>query len=454
MKAGSDFEQARDAALRWSTRPSLGSVMRERIFRSVTFAGAVAADDADNFAALDLEADVLERPEILLGMARHDGAAAQQIHRARRANPRAAAGHHVAQRHIALALRGVADHVFLAKAFGADDDIAAHERATIISDHVREGFFGTPEVEDAEPEEEHHDGKAHEEARHVELALPAEQAPAEAVDHSDDRIEAVPEAPFVRNDRTRKADRRDIKTELHDERDDVAEVTVFNVERGQQKRGSEARQDGEEHKGRQEYELPARAQAKPGQQQKQQHEINPEVDQRHDRGRGGNNDARKIDLADEVGVGDETIRGLAQNAGNEKPRQHPGENQDRIGHRAVARKLGELAENDREDRHGQSRPHNRPDDADHGLLVTHRDVAPREDGEEFAIGPDIAPVVAFRSARFENQHAGRSGSLLGLLGYIRQGRPRTGVEWSWWRTRMKLPPRHRPIGATSGNRPR
>ena len=93
----------------------------------MTFAGAVAADDADDLAALDLEADVLERPELLFGIARHDGAAAQQIRRRAR-EPPGPAGHHVAQRHIALALGGVADHVFLAKAFGADDDIAIHER--------------------------------------------------------------------------------------------------------------------------------------------------------------------------------------------------------------------------------------------------------------------------------------------------------------------------------------
>ena len=49
---------------RISARPLVGSVIRERILSSVRLARAVAADDADHLAALDLEGDVLERPKI------------------------------------------------------------------------------------------------------------------------------------------------------------------------------------------------------------------------------------------------------------------------------------------------------------------------------------------------------------------------------------------------------
>ena len=41
--------------------PSVGSVIRLRIFRSVRFAGAVAADDADDLAGLDRQ-DTLQAP--------------------------------------------------------------------------------------------------------------------------------------------------------------------------------------------------------------------------------------------------------------------------------------------------------------------------------------------------------------------------------------------------------
>ena len=50
--------------------PSVGSVMRDRIFSSVRLAGAVAADDADDLAAADLEADILERPDVRFGVSR------------------------------------------------------------------------------------------------------------------------------------------------------------------------------------------------------------------------------------------------------------------------------------------------------------------------------------------------------------------------------------------------
>ena len=39
--------------------------MRDRIFEQRALAGAVAADDADDLARLDLERDVLQRPEVL-----------------------------------------------------------------------------------------------------------------------------------------------------------------------------------------------------------------------------------------------------------------------------------------------------------------------------------------------------------------------------------------------------
>src|SRR5215472_6896721 len=64
VKAGADFEQARDAA---AERDPPGSRFGDTAqnFQKGALAGAVAADDAQNVALLDLEADILERPEFL-----------------------------------------------------------------------------------------------------------------------------------------------------------------------------------------------------------------------------------------------------------------------------------------------------------------------------------------------------------------------------------------------------
>ena len=64
MKAGTDLEQARDAsAQRHAPFRRLGDAAQDLEKRAL--AGAVAADDAEDFAPLDLEAHILQRPEFL-----------------------------------------------------------------------------------------------------------------------------------------------------------------------------------------------------------------------------------------------------------------------------------------------------------------------------------------------------------------------------------------------------
>ena len=126
------------------TRPLVGSVMRDRIFSRVDLAGAVAADDAEHLAALDLEAHVLERPELLRRSRRVRWPAAQHVGCLAQHASRGAVTSRSA---VSVALGLVADDVFLAEPLGADDDIAG------TSDQVRESALGAPEIGDAEPEE-------------------------------------------------------------------------------------------------------------------------------------------------------------------------------------------------------------------------------------------------------------------------------------------------------------
>ena len=78
MKPGADFEQARDpAAQRDPARGRLGDARQDLEQRR--FAGAVAADDAEDLALLHLEADILQRPEFLDLVALHDLPPARDI---------------------------------------------------------------------------------------------------------------------------------------------------------------------------------------------------------------------------------------------------------------------------------------------------------------------------------------------------------------------------------------
>jgi len=102
-------------------------------------------------------------------------------------------------------------------------------RRSIISDQIREGLFHLSELPDPKPQEEAGDGEAQRKARPIELALPAKKAPTEAVDNSDHRVERVDQPPLVWNYAGAETNRRYIEPELHDKRNDIAEIPVFDV---------------------------------------------------------------------------------------------------------------------------------------------------------------------------------------------------------------------------------
>src|SRR5438552_1038109 len=135
--------------------------------------------------------------------------------------------------------------------------------SSAILDQIGEAAFSAPEIGDAEPQEQGHDAEAEEEPGCVEPALAPQHAPSKAVDDADHRVEAVPEAPGFGHDGARKSDRRDVEPELDDERNDVAEIAVFDVERGDQESRTEARQHRQRYKGGQERDVPTRREAVP-----------------------------------------------------------------------------------------------------------------------------------------------------------------------------------------------
>src|SRR5262249_10217816 len=110
-------------------------------------------------------------------------------------------------------------------------------------------------------------------------ALAAQKAPAKAVDHPDDGVQTIPEAPGIWHHRAGEPHGRDVEPELDDERDDVAEVTVLDVEGGDEEGGAEAREHSERNEGRQQHDLPAGHNPVPSHDGEQGGKVDGEVDE-------------------------------------------------------------------------------------------------------------------------------------------------------------------------------
>ena len=117
MKPGADFEHAGDPADELDAS-LVGFGDAADHLEQRRFAGAVAADDADDFAALDLEGNVLERPKILGGRRRAARLAAKHVAKT--------VGDDVAQSDIAFAAL-MADAVFLTEIVHSDGDVGHAE---------------------------------------------------------------------------------------------------------------------------------------------------------------------------------------------------------------------------------------------------------------------------------------------------------------------------------------
>ena len=65
VEAGADLQQRPDPAAQRAPRPSVGGVIRERIFSRVLLPAPLWPITPEGLAALHLEVDVAERPELL-----------------------------------------------------------------------------------------------------------------------------------------------------------------------------------------------------------------------------------------------------------------------------------------------------------------------------------------------------------------------------------------------------
>src|SRR6266704_5101495 len=103
----------------------------------------------------------------------------------------------------------------------------------MVSDDISERAFGFAEVPDPSDKKNgdqttgEHDGKP------VQWHSAAEKGPTKTFDDADHRVQRIDQAPFCRYNRTAEADGRNVESKLDDERDDVPEVAVFDIQSAQ-----------------------------------------------------------------------------------------------------------------------------------------------------------------------------------------------------------------------------
>src|SRR3954469_2279955 len=148
MEASADFEQAGDAARdRHAALAWLGDA--RQYFQQCRFAGAVAADNAENLASPDLKADISQRPELLDRVARDDGTAVQHVGGPTQ-HPARAARQHVPESDIAFLVRRMPDLGLFAEPLGPDCRIV--RQLTPGSQQIGEAALGSTELRNPKPQ--------------------------------------------------------------------------------------------------------------------------------------------------------------------------------------------------------------------------------------------------------------------------------------------------------------
>ncbi len=282
----------------------------------------------------------------------------------------------------------------------------AREKAEL--DAVGNGGLHAIEEKEAAEEDESDDGGGSQKDEAGRLAA-AGDGPAETVNDAGHGVEAVKPAPAQRNKRRRIGDGRGEHPELHEEGNDVADVAIESVERGEPQSDAESGEDGEGQKSGEPKSGKSGADAVNGSENGEDHEADGEVHQAGKRGGNGKNEAREINFGDEGLAVHDDVGGHLQGVGEVGPGDESGEIKDGIGE-AVRGELGEAAEKEGEDEHVEDGLENDPKDADDGLFVADFDVAPDEEVEKLAVGPDFAEAKLEKAAgRLDANGGGGAG---------------------------------------------
>src|ERR1043166_3252754 len=204
-----------------------------------------------------------------------------------------------------------------------------------FSNHVGKRLFRSPKIVEAGAAEDGNDHEREQQADGPDFKMPVQQRPAKAIDNPDQRIERVKEAPFFGDDIGGESDGRNVESKLHDERDDVTKIAIFNLHRREPQSGAASRREGHEQKKRERENAPVGPKPVANKQDHEEHAGDKKIDQAGDDGTRGDDEAGKIDFGDQVGVSDQAVARFAQGVGEELPWQHGGEDENRIDRKSV-----------------------------------------------------------------------------------------------------------------------
>ncbi len=117
----------------------------------------------------------------------------------------------------------------------------------LSSDDIGEAALGTPKIPDACRHEKDHASDGNCQARPVNVVLATENAPAKAVDDTDDGIEGIEQLKSFGHDVAEESDGRDVKAELDNEGDNKPEIAIFHHQRGNPQSNPEGGGKGEQY---------------------------------------------------------------------------------------------------------------------------------------------------------------------------------------------------------------
>ena len=185
--------------------------------------------------------------------------------------------------------------------------------------------------------------------------------------------------------------------DLDQERHDVLDVAVGDVERREPEadpeRGHEREQEQARH--HQHGDRP-RGEAVGGEHDDEDREGDREVDETREHGGDRRREPREVDLAQQVRVADEARRRLRHRAREERPGHEAGEVERQPGDPGLLRVR---VEEERHHDHQEQRLEDGPGDPERGLLVADEDVPPGEEEEELAVAPELAEAEAGKALR-------------------------------------------------------
>ena len=195
VKARPDFEQARHSSpYAHATFGRLRDPAED--LEQSGFPRTIGTNDADHLATADLKTHVPNCPNFFQVGAWNDGPTLQQVSRLV-PNAPGVTREHITEGHVPSSFRLVTDHVFLAEIFGLNDD-AAQARLDLLY-KVRKRVFHLAKPADTQPQEECDDGEAENKARPVEGTSSTKNAPTEAIDHANQRIQTIKQPPLAGN---------------------------------------------------------------------------------------------------------------------------------------------------------------------------------------------------------------------------------------------------------------